>query len=47
MKQMPSQDCFASTDWNIFQDSFNVIEEYTTSIIGFINKCIDEVAPPH
>ena len=21
------------------------IEEYTTSVIGFINKCIDEVVP--
>ena len=32
-------DCFASTDWN----SSNGIEEYTTSVIGFINKCIDGV----
>ena len=34
------QDCFASTDWNMFRDSSNDIEEYTTSVIGFINKCI-------
>ena len=34
------QDSFASTDWNMFQDSSNGIEEYTTSVIGFINKCI-------
>ena len=39
------QDCFASTDWKIFRDSFNGIEEYTTSVIGFINKCIDDVVP--
>ena len=39
------QECFASTDWNMFQDSSNVIEEYTTSVIGFINKCIDDVVP--
>ena len=39
------QDCFASTDWNMFQDSSNGIEEYTTSVIGFINKCIDDVVP--
>jgi hypothetical protein len=32
------QDCFASTDWNMFQDSYNGIEEYTTSVTGFINK---------
>ena len=34
-----------STDWNIFQDSSDGIEEYTTSVIGFINKCIDDVIP--
>ena len=37
------QDCFASTDWNMFRDSSNGIEKYTTSVIGFINKCIDDV----
>ena len=37
------QDCFASTDWNMFLDFSNVIEEYTTFVIGFINKCIDDV----
>ena len=39
------QDCFAITDWNMFPDSANGIEEYTTSVIGFINKCIDDVIP--
>ena len=39
------QDCFASTDWNMFRDSSSGIEEYTTSVIGFINKCIDDVVP--
>ena len=42
---MTLQDCFASTDWNMFRDSSNGIEEYTTSVIGFINKCIDDVIP--
>ena len=37
------QDCFASTDWNMFQDSSDCIEEFTTSVTGFINKCIDDV----
>ena len=32
------EDCFASTDWNMFR-----IEEYTTSVIGLINKCINEM----
>ena len=32
-------------DWNMFQESSNVIEEYTTSVIGFINKWIDDVVP--
>ena len=31
-------DYFASTDWNMF-------EEYTTSVIGFINKCINDIIP--
>ena len=39
------QDCFSSTDWNMFQDSFNGIEENTTSVTGFINKCINNVIP--
>ena len=39
------QDCFASTDRNMFPDSSNGIQEYTTSVIGFINKCIDDVIP--
>ena len=38
------QDCFASTDWNMFRDSSNGTEEYTTSVIGFINKCIDDIS---
>ena len=36
---------FCSTDWNLFWDSSNGIEEYTTSVIGFINKCIDDIVP--
>ena len=39
------QECFASTDWNTFWDSSNDFEEYTTSVIGFINKYIDDVVP--
>ena len=39
------QDCFAITDWNMFQDSSDGIEEYTTSVTGFINKCIEDVVP--
>ena len=39
------QDCFASADWNMFRNSPDGIEEYTTSVIGFINKCIDDVVP--
>ena len=39
------QDCFASTDWNIFWDSSDGIEENTTSVIGSFNKCIDDVIP--
>ena len=39
------QDCFASTDWNMYWDSSDGIEESTASVTGFINKCIDDVVP--
>ena len=39
------QDCFASTDWNMFWDSTEGIEDFTTSVTGFINKFVDEVVP--
>ena len=39
------QDCFSSTDWNMLCDSSDGIEEYTTSVTGFISKCIDDVVP--
>jgi alpha-acetolactate decarboxylase len=39
------QDCLAITDWNMFRDSSDNIEEYTTSVTGFINKCIEDVVP--
>ena len=44
MKQMLSyRTYFANTDWNMFRDSSDGIDEYTTSVTGFINKCIDDV----
>ena len=39
------QDCFAITDWNMFWDFSDGIEEYTTSVSGFINKSIEDVVP--
>ena len=39
------QGCSASTDWNVFRDSSDDIEEYSTSVIGVIKKCIDNVVP--
>jgi hypothetical protein len=39
------QDCLASTDWNMFRDSYDNIEEFTTSVTSFINNCIDDVVP--
>ena len=39
------EDCFATTDWTMFRDSSNGIEEYTTSVTGFINKCRDDIVP--
>ena len=39
------QDCFASIDLKMFWDSSNCIEEYTTSVNGFINKCTDNIVP--
>ena len=39
------QDCFASPNWNIFRDLSNNIEEFITSVTGFINKFIDNIIP--
>ena len=39
------QDCFACTDWIMFWDSSDGIEEYTTSVTGFVNKSINDVGP--
>jgi hypothetical protein len=36
------QDCFDITDWNMFGNSSNDIEQFTTSVTGFINKCIED-----
>ena len=40
-----SDDCFAITDWNMFRDSSDGIEEYITSVTDFISKCIEDVPP--
>ena len=29
----------------MFRDSSDGVEEYTTSVTGFINKCIEDVIP--
>jgi hypothetical protein len=39
------QACFTSADWGMFQDSSESIEELTTSVMGFVNKRIDNVIP--
>ena len=31
--------------WNMFRDSFDGIKKYTSSVTGFIKKCIDHVIP--
>ena len=46
MKQMLCcRTVFFSTDWNMFQDSSDGIEEYTTPVTGFINLLVGDVAP--
>ncbi|XP_063344797.1 interferon-induced very large GTPase 1-like [Pelmatolapia mariae] len=42
------QDCFESTDWNMFREAathgdFTDLEEYTSSVSSYINKCTDDV----
>ena len=37
------QDYFSSTDWNMFRDSSNGIEENTTSVNGFIEDVVPTV----
>lgn len=40
------QDCFESTDWQMFQDAAgDNIQEYTDSVICYINKCTEDVVP--
>ena len=39
------QDCFASTGLEYVLGFFQGIEEYITSVTGFINKCHDDVVP--
>ncbi|KAK0143163.1 hypothetical protein N1851_018714 [Merluccius polli] len=43
------QDCFDTTHWDIFreaatQDGKTDLQEYTDSVISYINKCIEDVA---
>ena len=45
MKQMLNYRTALLSDWNMFRDSSDGIEEYTTSVTGFINKCIEDVIP--
>ena len=45
MKQMLNYRTVLLSDWNMFRDSSDGIEEYTTSVTGFINKCIEDVVP--
>ncbi len=42
------QDCFQCTDWQVFRDAATCegevdLEEYTSSVLGFISKCADDV----
>jgi hypothetical protein len=34
------QDSLTSTDWNMFRGSSDGIKEFTTSVTGFINRCM-------
>ena len=45
IKKRSATGLFNCTDWNMFRDSSDGIEEYTTSGIGLINKCIVDVVP--
>ena len=38
-------DGFACTDWNMFCDSSDGIEGYTTLVTGIINKCFNDNVP--
>ena len=42
------QDCFQRTDWQVFREAATCegevdLEEYTSSVLGFISKCADDV----
>ena len=42
---MPSYRTVLLADWNMFRDPSDGLEEYTTSVTGYINKFIDYVVP--
>ncbi len=42
------QDCFASTDWQIFKEAATRagevdLDEYASSVTSYISKCVDDV----
>lgn len=42
-------DCFECTQWSIFREAassgdFIGLQEYTEAVMGFISKCVDDVA---
>lgn len=44
------QDCFECTDWDVFKEASTYngyinLEEYASSVTGFISKCVDDVVP--
>ena len=39
------QYCFASADWNMFWDYVDSVDKLTTSVTGFIRKCITNIVP--
>ena len=45
MKQMLNYRTVSLSQTGTFRDSSDGIEEYTTSVTGFINKCIEDVVP--
>ena len=39
------QDCFENTDWGVFNESGTDLEEYTSSVLAYIQFCTDAVLP--
>ena len=42
---MQLQGCFESTDWSLFKESSDSLDEYMDAVTAYVNFCIDSCVP--